>query len=118
MVASEIMPTKSVQKEPELEQELFSILKKLESGDKKTVQAFRRIVDACVEGQAGTFADLGINYDFFDYESAYLWSRETSNVLEKLKKNRQQGRQLTGALRFMLLALAQLMSRITLSYLT
>jgi len=78
--------SKKMETSPELEQELFSILKKLESGDKKTVQAFRRIVDACVEGQAGTFADLGINYDFFDYESAYLWSRETSNVLEKLKK--------------------------------
>ncbi len=80
---------KKIEEKPELEKEVFALLKKLEGGDKKTVKQFKDIVDVCIKGQAETFADLGINYDFFDYESDYLRNKETQNVLEKLKKTKR-----------------------------
>lgn len=81
-----IKVNQEIEKNQELEKEVFALLKRLEEEDKKTINEFRQIVEMCVEGQAKIFSELGINYDFFDYESNYLWSKETRNVLERLRK--------------------------------
>lgn len=75
-----------IEKNPELEKDIFELLKKLEQGDKKTKKRFRDIVDICVKGQLKIFSELNIKYDKFDYESDYLWTKKTSQVLEELKK--------------------------------
>lgn len=75
-----------VKEKPELEKEVFSLLNKLETGDKATRQKFRAIVDTCIKGQAKIFGELDIKYDFFDYESQYLWNKRTDEILEMLKK--------------------------------
>ncbi|MBI2575443.1 arginine--tRNA ligase [Candidatus Woesearchaeota archaeon] len=74
-----------IEKSPELEQKAFALLKKLDDRDKKTIAEFRRVVQLCVTGQKRIMEGLGIKYDFFDYESAYLWSRKTEEVMQKLE---------------------------------
>lgn len=71
---------------PEKEKEVFALLNALESGDKKIRSKFKRVVDICIKGQRELFSDFGIEYDFFDYESKYLWSGATAKVLKKLEK--------------------------------
>ncbi|MCK4905544.1 arginine--tRNA ligase [bacterium] len=75
-----------IEKTPELEQKVFELLKKLEEGDEKTKKRFRDIVDICVEGQVKIFSELDIKYDKFDYESDYLWTKKTVQVLKELEK--------------------------------
>ena len=75
-----------LEKNPEIEKEVFALLKKIEDRDKKAVADFKRVVKLCIDGQSRIFAELGISYDYFDYESKYLWSKETTEVLKKLEK--------------------------------
>ncbi|MEA2037557.1 MAG: arginine--tRNA ligase [Nanoarchaeota archaeon] len=75
-----------VEKNPELEKKVFELLNKLEKGDNDIRKRFREIVDICIKGQNKIFSDLGIEYDKFDYESDYLWSKKTDDILKKLEK--------------------------------
>ncbi len=77
---------KQIEKNPKLEKEVFDLLNKLEKGDKKTKTLFKRVVEVCVRGQKKILEDFGIKYDFFDYESKYLWNKETNKVILRLEK--------------------------------
>lgn len=78
--------SKKAETSKKFEEEVFDLLKKLEDGDKKTKKRFRDVVKICVEGQKKIFEELGIKHDYFDFESEYLWKKETANILKKLEK--------------------------------
>lgn len=78
--------SKKIAKDPKIEEKAFELLHKLEKGDKKTIKKFRDVVKICIDGQKKIFSELGIKYDYFDFESDYLKSKETDNILNKLKK--------------------------------
>ncbi|MBU2638513.1 MAG: arginine--tRNA ligase [Nanoarchaeota archaeon] len=75
-----------IKAKPELEKDVFELLNKLENGDKSVRKRFRAIVETCIKGQAKIFAELGIKYDSFDYESDYLWNNKAKQSLELLNK--------------------------------
>ena len=50
-----------LEKDPSLEKEVFSLLNKLESGDKKVISSFRNIVNTCIKGQSEI---LKVGYPF------------------------------------------------------
>ena len=77
---------KKVEEAPELEKQVLDLLNKLENKDKKTRAKFEKIVKTCVKGQTRILSELGIKYDFFDYESKYLWSKKTDAALKRLEK--------------------------------
>ena len=77
---------KKVKEDSELENEVFEILNKLENGDKSIIDEFRKIVKICINGQTAIFNELGINYDFFDYESEFILNGDVEKVLSDLKK--------------------------------
>lgn len=77
---------KKAEQNPELEKQALGLLNKLEKGDKKIKRQFKKIVDVCVKGQVKIFSELGIRYDFFDYESKYLWGKKTDETLKRLEK--------------------------------
>ena len=76
-----------VSKSKKLEKEVFKLLEKFEQGDKETIGKFNKITDSCVKGQEKILSNLGINYDFFDYESTYL--EEGKNILSELEKTKK-----------------------------
>jgi len=80
---------KKVEKNPELEKKVFDLLSKLEKNDKVVKNKFKKIVDTCVKGQSKIFSELNIEYDKFDYESDYLWSKKTDEILEMLEKTKR-----------------------------
>lgn len=75
-----------MKEDSELEQEVFQYLKKLENGDKETISKFRKIVEICINGQKEILAELGINYDYFDYESDFVINGSVNKVLDELQK--------------------------------
>jgi len=77
---------KKLEKNPKLEKDALSLLSELEKENKKIKNEFKRIVNICIEGQKKLFLELGIKYDYFDYESKYLWSKETDKTLKLLEK--------------------------------
>ena len=77
---------KKIEDNPLVEKKVFELLNKLENGDKAVKAKFKDIVDVCIKGQTKIFLDLDIKYDKFDYESDYLWSKQTEEILNKLDK--------------------------------
>src|SRR3989338_8615588 len=77
---------KKIEENPELEKQVLVLLNKLEKGDKKVKADFKKIVGICVKGQVKILSEMGIEYDKFDYESDYLWSKETDEILKRLEK--------------------------------
>ncbi|MFH1641635.1 MAG: arginine--tRNA ligase [Nanoarchaeota archaeon] len=77
---------KKISENPEIEKDVFELLNKLERNDKSIKARFKKIVGTCVKGQTMILSELSIKYDNFDYESDYLWSKKTDEVLKKLEK--------------------------------
>ncbi|HIH05270.1 TPA: arginine--tRNA ligase [Candidatus Woesearchaeota archaeon] len=77
---------REMESHPEIEQQAFDLLNRLESGDKAVRKRFRDIVDTCIDGQKALFTGLGIHYDRYDYESEFLWNGKTDEALKKLEK--------------------------------
>ena len=71
----------------EIEKTVFEYLHKFESGDKKVIAEFEKIVSICIKGQTAIFDELGIKWDKFDYESKYIHQHITDKVLERLKQS-------------------------------
>ncbi len=74
-----------LEKNPEIEKEVFSLLKELEDGNKKVRKEFKDVVELCIKGQSKIFSELGIKFDFYDYESDYLFGKKTAEVLKMLE---------------------------------
>jgi len=75
-----------VKDKPELENNVFELLNKFESGDKSVKQKFHDIVKICIDGQSKILGELGIKYDSFDYESKYLLGDSIEKILGRLEK--------------------------------
>jgi len=80
---------KKLRSNPKLEKDVFSILHKLESGDQNTIKDFKKIVDICIKGQSKILSELDIKFDFFDFESKYLWDNTTQKILKMLEKTKK-----------------------------
>lgn len=80
---------KKIEKNPKLEKEVFDLLNRLEKGDKKVRKQFKDVVEICIKGQMQIFSELGVKYDLFDYESKYLWNKETEKILKQLEKTKK-----------------------------
>jgi len=79
--------SKKVEKSEKLEKEVFTLLRKFEKENKIINAKFRKITKICVEGQVKILSELGIKYDYFDYESSYI--NKSKKILEKLDKTKK-----------------------------
>ena len=77
---------KKIEENPELEKEALELLNRLEKGDKIIRKKFQKIINICVKGQIKILSELNIKYDFFDYESKYLFNKKTDKTLKRLEK--------------------------------
>src|SRR3989338_4659689 len=77
--------SKKIEKNPELEKQVFDLLEKFEAKDKKTTKLFNDIVGICVDGQKKIFKKFDIKFDSFDYESRYV-GKTSQDLLKKLEK--------------------------------
>ena len=73
---------KRLEANPELEKEIFKLIKKYEEGDEETVKKFKGVVDVCLKGQLELLDKLGIKFDKFDYESDFI--SKVEDVLKRL----------------------------------
>ena len=70
---------------PEVEKSVFELLNLMENGDASVFADFTRIVGVCIDGQMKIFNEFGIFYDEYDYESRYVRSGKTDDVLALLE---------------------------------
>jgi len=75
---------KKIKKNPKLEKKVFDLLAKFEKGDSNTRKKFKKIVDIAIKGQKSLLKQIGIEFDFFDYESKFL--KEQGKIIKQLEK--------------------------------
>jgi arginyl-tRNA synthetase len=72
--------------EPEFAAEGYELLAKMEEGDPEVKKRFHAVTDLCLKGQVGVLSRLGIAYDSFDRESAYLKDERLDPILAALRE--------------------------------
>ena len=72
--------------EPEFAAKGYELLVKMEEGDAETQQRFHAVTDLCLKGQVEVLSRLGIAYDVFDRESAYIKDERLEPVLAALRE--------------------------------
>ncbi len=77
---------KMLEDNPEMEDQVFSLLYELENGNGEVKVGFRKLVNVCIEGQTAILKELGITYDCFDYESDYLFDESLKSILTDFEK--------------------------------
>lgn len=87
MLKKYIEISKKVKASKKVEQQVFDILYKFEKGDQEVIQKFQKITQTCVKGQEKILSQLGIHYDFFDYESKYL--KDSEKILSEFQKTKK-----------------------------
>ena len=80
-----VATNRRLEQNPGLEREVNLLLERLESGDRETRAAFRRVVEISVHGMRELFGDAGVSYDRFDYESDYLTPERHQELVEQLR---------------------------------
>lgn len=70
-----------------INQKAFDYLKEVESGNKETIEKFKKITDKCVEGQLKIFNELNIHFDVFTHESDFVFNNCLDEIIEKLQKS-------------------------------
>jgi len=71
--------------DPAFAEQGYALLAKMEEGDPETQERFRRVTDLCLKGQLGVLGRLGITYDEFDRESAFVKDPRLEPVLDALR---------------------------------
>lgn len=79
-----IKVNEKIKDNPELEKKIFELLELFESGDKKTIDKFKKIVKIAIDGQLKIMSQLDIDYDVLDYESSYI--KSAREILTRLQK--------------------------------
>ena len=80
-----VATNRRLEQDPGLEREVNLLLERLESGDRETRAAFRRVVEISVDGMRELFGDAGVRYDRFDYESDYLTPERHRQIVDELR---------------------------------
>lgn len=80
-----VATNRRLEQDPGLEREVNLLLERLESGDRETRAAFRRVVEISVHGMRELFGDAGVRYDRFDYESDYLTPERHRQIVAQLR---------------------------------
>jgi arginyl-tRNA synthetase len=60
--------------------------RKYESNDPDTVRLVRKVTDIALDGIRATMAELGVQFDVWDWESQLLWTGQVDSVLQRLLK--------------------------------
>ena len=79
----------NLKNDPEMEAKVFELLHRMENGDEAVFSEFSRVVDICIKGQMAIFSEFGIFYDSYDYESQYVQSGKTDEVLAALQNTQR-----------------------------
>lgn len=77
--------SKKLKEKPEIEEKVFDILEKIEHEDKKVMLKLKKLMKVAIDGQRDVLKKIGVEFDFFDFESKYVKEKILHNIVERLK---------------------------------
>jgi len=80
-----VSANRKFESDEEFAQRVQSLIRDAEEGNTKALDEIAQVAGRCLEGQKEIFRKLGINFDFFDFESGWIKEDKIKSVFEFLK---------------------------------
>jgi len=81
-----IAANREIEKDPNITQQVNTLMQLVEHGDPATAKKFRREVSRCLDGFKVTMKNLNVAHDRFVWESDFIRNGFTDRIIGKLKK--------------------------------
>ncbi|BCU68474.1 arginine--tRNA ligase [Sulfolobales archaeon HS-7] len=73
-----------IEKDADPEAEINRILKEYEEGNNEYKERIRKFVNEILNGFNETLSNLGVSFNFYDYESELLWSGKVKKIIDEI----------------------------------
>lgn len=83
-----VAANKKFESDPDFAERVQKLIWLAENGDKQALDEIAQVAKKCLEGQMEIFERLGIDFDFFDFESDYIEKGKVKSILDFLKKSK------------------------------
>ena len=80
-----VKANQDIAKDESVNEHIERLMKKVETGDRETIESFKHAVDMAIAGISETLRLMNVNHDKFVRESQFIESGDVWNVIERLK---------------------------------
>ncbi|MCL2549661.1 MAG: arginine--tRNA ligase [Methanimicrococcus sp.] len=80
-----VKANQDIAKDESVNEHIEKLMKKVETGDKETIESFKHAVDMAIAGISETLRLMNVNHDKFVRESQFIESGDVWNVIDRLK---------------------------------
>ncbi|MCL1984794.1 MAG: arginine--tRNA ligase [Methanomassiliicoccaceae archaeon] len=91
MVAFYRLANKMMESQPEVSDEISSMLRRFENGDADVISDVRRTTEMMLAGLKQTLDGIGVSLNVYTWESRYIENGDAKRVVEKLKTSKYAG---------------------------
>ncbi|MBO4797722.1 MAG: arginine--tRNA ligase, partial [Candidatus Methanomethylophilaceae archaeon] len=97
LVANYRVANKRMEKEPEVQNEITSMLRRFEAGDPEIIGTVRHTAEIMLDGLRETLSGINVALDRYTWESGFIADGSARKVVEKLKASEYAGKTDDGA---------------------
>ncbi len=91
LVANYRVANKRMEAEPEVKEEITSMLRGFEAGDRTVIDTVRHTAEIMLDGLRETLSAINVELDMYTWESGYIADGSARNVVERLKASKYAG---------------------------
>ena len=92
------LANKMMESQPEVSEEISSMLRRFENGDPEVISSVRKTTEMMLAGLKETLTDIGVELDVYTWESKYIADGSAKKVVNELKGSRYAGAEEDGAM--------------------
>jgi len=91
LVAFYRLANNMMESQPEISEEISSMLRRFENGDSEVISRVRETTEMMLTGLKETLSVMGVELDVYTWESKYIANGDAKNIVERLKMSDHAG---------------------------
>ena len=97
LVAYYRLANKMMEEDPEVQEQIGSMLRRFEAGDEEVISTVRKTAEVMLDGLKETLANIDVVLDTYTWESKFIADGSARKYVEELKKSKYAGVEEDGA---------------------
>ena len=97
LVAYYRLANKMMEEDPEVQEQIGSMLRRFEAGDEEVISTVRKTAEVMLDGLKETLANIDVILDTYTWESKFIADGSARKYVEELKKSKYAGVEEDGA---------------------
>lgn len=97
LVAYYRLANKMIEEDPEVQEQIGSMLRRFEAGDEEVISTVRKTAEVMLDGLKETLANIDVILDTYTWESKFIADGSARKYVEELKKSKYAGVEEDGA---------------------